>query len=284
MFVYVILHYRTLQLTIDCVGSLRSNFPASHIVVVDNGSGDGSGDALVSMYQHCDMVDVLVSGNNLGFASGNNLGYEFAVRNYSPDFVVVMNNDVLISDTAFEGSISSYMQNQNVDVCGPDILTPDGDHQNPLMLRPFGSFRIIKQMVIDALRLLCLRLGLMQERILGTYGSISAQYHKQHAEISAVGNCIVHGACVVFSRRYSSNVPHAFVPVTFLYGEEMILYDFCKRRGYSTGVCPSARVLHLGGKSTMASASQKERQIFKIRQTLRSMYQLIKLRLFPGKY
>jgi len=284
MFVYIVLHYRTLQLTIDCVCSLRSNFPDSHIVIVDNGSGDGSGDTLVSMYQQCDMVDVVLSKENLGFARGNNLGFDFAVRTYHPDYAVVMNNDVMISQPDFENTISSYMTENKIDVCGPDILTPDGDHQNPLMLKPFGSFRIIKQMLIDMLRLLALRLGVMESRILGTYNNVSQSYHKQTVEVSDVRDCIVHGACVVFSRKYSDKVPYAFVPVTFLYGEEMILFDFCRRRAFGTGVCSGARVLHLGGKSTMADASQKDRQIFKIRQTLRSMFQLLRLRLFPGKH
>lgn len=284
MFAYVVLHYRTLELTKDCVSHLRTLSPDSHIVIVDNGSADGSGSVLHDLYSGCDMVDVISSPENLGFASGNNLGFQYARSRFSPDYIVVMNNDVIITQPDFEERIASHMAASNVDVCGPDIHTPDGHHQNPLRLKPFGTFRIVKQMMIDAARLACLRLGIFQDRILGTYTQVSNDYHQQTVEVVDVCDCIVHGACVVFGPRYISDNDFAFLPVTFLYGEEMILFDFCGRRGYRSGVCASAQVLHLGGKSTMVDVSQRARQIFKIRNTLESMCQLVRLRLFPGKY
>lgn len=284
MFAYVVLHYRTIGLTKDCVSSLRAISPDSHIVIVDNGSGDGSGHALRDLYSSCDLVDVILSPENLGFASGNNLGYQYALANYSPDYIVVMNNDVIISQADFESRIVSYMMESRVDVCGPDILTPDGHHQNPLRMQPFGTMRIIKQMMIDSARLLCLRLGFLESRILNTYTKVSADYHGQTVSLHNITGCIVHGACVVYGANYLRTNQFAFVPVTFLYGEEMILFDFCRRHGHITGVCADARVLHLGGKSTMVDLSQRDRQIFKIGQTLRSMLQLVWLRLFPGKY
>lgn len=277
-FAYVVLHYKTLDLTIDCVRHLSAVSPSSHIVVVDNGSGDGSGEALQSLYQSADNIHVIPGRTNLGFAGGNNLGYSYVRDNLGACSVVVMNNDVMISQPDFESRIYDFMSANGVDVCGPDILTPDGTHQNPLLPKPFSSFRIMKQMAIDSARLLCLRLGIFQKRILATYTSVSSSYHRQDVTSADVHGCVPHGACLVFSSRYLSEMPYAFEPVTFLYGEEMILSELCRYRGYRIGICASAQVTHLGGKSTMVDVPQRERQIFKIRMTLRSMWSLLKLR------
>ncbi len=281
-FAYVVLHYRTYDLTVDCVSNLARIAPQSPVVVVDNGSGDGSGERLRDFFISADSVHVLLSPSNLGFASGNNLGYAYACEHFDPDFVVVMNNDVMISQPDFEQLMADFMSAEGVDVCGPDILTPDGGHQNPLLTEPFSSFRIFKQMAIDSVRLLCLRLGIFQKRILGTYSSVSSSYHRKEAVVTRAISCIPHGACLVFSRRYIDRMPYAFEPVTFLFCEEMILHDLCRHMDFRTAVCPEARVLHLGGKSTMADAGQRQRQIFKISQTLRSMWSLLKLRMFKN--
>ncbi len=268
-----------MDLTVDCVRHLSQIAPQSPVVVVDNGSGDGSGERLRDLYASADGVHIIQSPRNLGFASGNNLGYSYAREHLSPDFVVVMNNDVMISQPDFEQLMADFMSANGVDVCGPDILTPDGGHQNPLLREPFSSFRIIKQMAIDSVRLLCLKLGIFQKRILGTYSSVSSSYHRSEASVSPAISCIPHGACLVFSRKYMDVMPYAFEPVTFLYCEEMILHDLCRHMDFKIAICPGASVLHLGGKSTMVDAGQRQRQIFKISQTLKSMWSLLRLRI-----
>ncbi|MCQ2252154.1 MAG: glycosyltransferase [Bacteroidales bacterium] len=278
MFVYVILHFRTLDITKMCVEHLLSTIPDSKIVIVDNGSGDGSGQELQRTYAHCGNISIILSPDNVGFAKGNNIGYKYAVDTYNPDYVVVMNNDVLI-DQNIEPLIDSYMTQNGIDVCGPDILTPDGDHQNPLLRKPFSTPRLIKQIIIDYVRLTCLRLKIFHNRILGTYKNVVKKYHNANSTASNVSNCILHGSCLIYGRNYLSKSPYAFVPVTFLYGEEMILFDYIQRLGLSSGVCGSAQVMHLGGKSTDTGGNLRERQIRKMECVIDSMYQQIKLRI-----
>ena len=273
---FVILHYRTLEMTISCLDNLLTAAPGSPIIVVDNGSDDGSGEALRTRYG--DRVTIIVNGENLGFARGNNTGYKYAREHYSPDCIVVMNNDVIITQPGFAELIASYMKGNALDVCGPDILTPEGRHQNPLQRAPYSTFRILKWMLIDFFRLMMLKLRLFEKKILSTYTTVSNSYQKQDVDLSNTDSCILHGSCVAFAGEFLQNEDFAFVPVTFLYAEEMILADYCRRRKYHAAVCPVAQVTHLGGKTIMNGVLPREKQIFKTTQVVKSLWQLVKLR------
>ena len=277
---FVILHYRTLDVTIQCLDSLLKVAPDSHIVVVDNNSGDGSGEEVRRRFAGCNNVAVVINDQNLGFAKGNNTGYKYVKDNFDVDCVVVMNNDVIITQSGFADIIANYMKAQHLDVCGPDVVTPEGRHQNPLQRQPFPTFRIVKWMLMDCIRLIMLKLHLFEKKILATYTSVSNSYQRQDIDLNGITDCVLHGSCVAYSRDYLSKEDFAFVPVTFLYAEEMILADYCKRKNYRTGVCPTATVTHLGGKTIMNGALPREKQIFKTAQVVKSLWQLLKLRWF----
>ncbi len=75
----------------DCLNSLEGNCPEGcEVLVVDNGSADGSLELLSSRYP---WVRVLPMGSNVGFAAGNNAG----VRASDSDVVVFLNNDTRVA-------------------------------------------------------------------------------------------------------------------------------------------------------------------------------------------
>ncbi|MBQ4405417.1 MAG: glycosyltransferase family 2 protein [Bacteroidales bacterium] len=277
---FVILHHKTLDVSLSCLDNLLKVAPDSPIVVVDNGSNDGSGEELRRRFADYKNVVVIINDQNLGFAKGNNVGYKYVKDNFDVDCVVVMNNDVIITQPNFVEILASYMLENHLYVCGPDIITPEGRHQNPLQREPFSTFRIIKWMLMDCMRLIMLKLHLFEKKILATYTSVSNSYQRQDIDLNGITDCVLHGSCVAYSSDYLSKEDFAFVPVTFLYAEEMILADYCKRKNYRTGVCPTATITHLGGKTIMNGALPREKQIFKTRQVVKSLWQMLKLRFF----
>jgi len=75
----------------DCLDSLEGNLPdGCSVMVVDNGSTDGSLDLLESSYP---WVRVLATGANLGFTGGNNAG----VKASDSDIVALLNNDTRVA-------------------------------------------------------------------------------------------------------------------------------------------------------------------------------------------
>lgn len=277
---FVILHHKTLDVSLSCLDNLLKVAPDSPIVVVDNGSNDGSGEELRRRFSDYKNVVIIINDQNLGFAKGNNVGYKYVKDNFDVDCVVVMNNDVIIKQPDFAEIIASYMLENHLYVCGPDVITPEGRHQNPLQREPFSTFRIIKWMLMDCIRLIMLKLHLFEKKILATYTSVSNSYQRQDIDLNGITDCVLHGSCVAYSSDYFSKEDFAFVPVTFLYAEEMILADYCKRKNYRTGVCPTATITHLGGKTIMNGALPREKQIFKTRQVVKSLWQMLKLRFF----
>jgi GT2 family glycosyltransferase len=92
--VFVItLNWNNASDTIECVDSLKhADIAACDIIVVDNGSRDGSAETV--RHAHPD-VSLLEMSRNLGFAEGNNVGIQHALEK-GADFVLLLNNDTIV--------------------------------------------------------------------------------------------------------------------------------------------------------------------------------------------
>lgn len=77
-----------------CLDSLAaSDYESLEVLLVDNGSPDGSGARLRDRYPH---VSFLQTGVNLGFAGGNNRGIEWALAR-NAEYLMVVNDDAVVT-------------------------------------------------------------------------------------------------------------------------------------------------------------------------------------------
>src|SRR6266851_4402903 len=75
--VVIVLNWNGREDTMACLESLEAvDYPNWEVLVVDNGSEDGSVEAIHMRYPR---VTVIETGKNLGFAGGNNRGIESAL-------------------------------------------------------------------------------------------------------------------------------------------------------------------------------------------------------------
>lgn len=90
----VIVNYRAAQMTVEAVASLRKcpEFGDVSVVIVDNGSEDGS---LEILRRECGDCTVIDAGANLGFSGGNNVGIRHALAN-GAKWILLLNNDTLV--------------------------------------------------------------------------------------------------------------------------------------------------------------------------------------------
>lgn len=249
MTAFVILHYRAIDYTENCVDFIKALDGDNRIVIVDNASPDGTGEQLRAHYQHDPQVAVLLNSENAGFARGNNLGVRYACRHFSPDFTVVLNNDVEIHQRDFSARIAQIYSEHPFDVLGPDIVSVfSGIHQSPKALKGFTLESVRrKKAYVERSRNPILTLLSSGEKVNPRYWRYLQRRRRarQHIDSSVPAEGVVlHGSCVVFSRRYTDRHPDPFYCKTFMYYEMEILEWLCRRDGSVIRYDPSISVLH----------------------------------------
>lgn len=269
MFGYVILHYQSIEITKKCVDKLLMFSKDNPIIIVDNCSPNGSGKQLEKMYSKCINITVIINEENQGFAKGNNLGYQYIKRKYSLNYVVVMNNDIMIEDNDFAVIIEQFMEKNEVDVCGPDMVTLKGNHQNPLQLKPYTSKYLQRRVRADKIKVLLLRTRL--------FWKLYENYKKTNkipirTKQPTVFDCILHGSCIIYGPEYIKREQNAFLPITYMYNEEAILYDYLVHKGYKTGYCSDVTILHMEGVSTSERIENKKKKVmFRFKDNIKSI-------------
>jgi GT2 family glycosyltransferase len=89
----VILNWNGKQDTLECLTSvMRMDYPSVDVIVVDNGSIDGSAAAIRATFPD---VTLLETGSNLGYAGGNNVGMRYAME-HGAQYVLLLNNDTVV--------------------------------------------------------------------------------------------------------------------------------------------------------------------------------------------
>lgn len=105
--------FNHLNFTKICLESLRQAVPEDiRIVVIDNGSTDGTAEYLATLR----WISVIRNSDNLGCAAAWNQG----VRTTESEWVVILNNDVIVSIGWLEGLIS-FAEEEGFDVVSPAI-------------------------------------------------------------------------------------------------------------------------------------------------------------------
>lgn len=121
----ILVNWNKPELTAACIRSLQntSQMESVKLLIVDNGSSDGSVTTLEQQFPH---ILVLETGRNLGFAGGANLGFKFAMAN-GAEYVGLVNNDVEFEDGTVAALMDSLQSHPSIGVVCPLVSDYDGD-------------------------------------------------------------------------------------------------------------------------------------------------------------
>lgn len=247
---FVILHYMALDVTINCINSIlnKMTYQNFKIVIVDNGSGNNTGNDITLLYKDNSKIKVICLEKNLGFSAGNNVGYVYAKQTLESDYIIMINNDTeMIQEDFIQKAIECY-EKYAYYVLGPDIVGLDGVHQNPrrnhIITKSEASVILLREYIAKGY--------LVVHKFLKLPNSIFEIIKHNKVKISCnVSNEIdmnrkvtLQGACFVFSPLFVNNSMFAFEELSFMYGEEDLLAIRCKRNDWKTIYNSELQILH----------------------------------------
>jgi N-acetylglucosaminyl-diphospho-decaprenol L-rhamnosyltransferase len=224
----VIVNYESGPALGRCVEGLQSE-GAAELVVVDNGSVDGSLDELRRRFPD---VEVLVPGRNLGYGAAANRG----VAATTAPSVLVCNPDLEVRPGALADLASVLADDPRCALVGPLIRTPDG--QRYPSARQFPS-------LIDAAGHALLGIFAPDNRFTRSYQKAYLEGRVGAPEIVDW----VSGACFLVRRSAFEQVG-GFDEAYFMYAEDVDLCWRLGRAGWQVVYLPAAQVTHLQGVST----------------------------------
>jgi N-acetylglucosaminyl-diphospho-decaprenol L-rhamnosyltransferase len=235
----VIVHYRTPDLTIECLRSLETEIRGhgdASVVVVDNQSQDGSADRLAAAIRDhgwASWARLIESPVNGGFAYGNNFVIRPALAGASaPDYFWLLNPDTTIYPGSMTSLIDFLASHPKAGLAGSAI------EEKPGVLWPYAfRFPSLLSELDDGLKL-----GVVSKLL--SRWAILAPMTDQEACVDWVA-----GASLMVKRQVFEAIG-LMDENYFLYYEET---DYClqaKRAGWQCWYVPSSRVYHLVGAST----------------------------------
>jgi len=213
-----------------CLESLHTAPPelAHEIIVVDNGSTDGSADAA----RRWKDVRLIEAGSNLGFARANNVG----IRASAGSNLLLLNSDTIVPPRAVDRLVEQLQRHPDVAVVGPRLVDADGRAELSFG-RMMGPFNELRQKILVR--------GQARRRpfVLRFVYRITRQ---------AQSPDWVSGACLLVRRSDAESVG-LLDERYFMYTEDV---DFCaaiRARGRRILFTPEVEIVHVRGRSAVGA-------------------------------
>ncbi len=215
-----------------CLASLRQAPPTvpHEVIVVDNGSNDGSAD----LARRWTGVRLIETGSNLGFARATNIG----IRASTGTNLLLLNSDTIVPPHAIDRLVEELQQHPDVAVVGPRLVDSDGRAELSFgrMLGPFNELRQ---------KILARGQARRQPFVSRVVDRMTRQAHSPDW---------ISGACLLVRRSDAASVG-LIDERYFMYTEDV---DFCaaiRAKGRRILFAPAVEIVHVRGQSAAGARS-----------------------------
>ncbi len=220
----IIVNWNTKDLLLNCITSVYDTGGGVEyeVMVVDNGSSDGSGQAVKETFPQ---VTFIQNAENRGFAKANNQALSVATGRY----VLLLNSDAMLTKGALKGLLDFMDKTPRAGIASCQYLNRDGSRQN--------SFDNFPTLATELLNKTLLRMVFTQK-----YPSKKQEYYEPIEVESVIGACMM-------VRAEAMKQVGALDEDYFFFMEET---DWCfrmQKAGWKIFHLPQIKVYHLQGQS-----------------------------------
>jgi len=223
----IIVSYNTKKLLDDCLTSVTRSLKKSglrwEIIVIDNGSNDGTRPMLAKKYPN---VRTILNRTNAGFGKANNQG----IKRATGEYILLLNSDTVTVNDAIGKLVAFGRQHPNSFI-GPKLL--NSDHTPQSSCGPFFTLPVV-------FAALFLR---------GDHFGLTRWSPGKARKVDWVS-----GACMLAPKKLFMQ-DLLFDEHIFMYMEEIDLLMRARRQGITTYFYPRSHIIHLGA----ASADNKKK-------------------------
>jgi N-acetylglucosaminyl-diphospho-decaprenol L-rhamnosyltransferase len=225
----VIINYESGGLLAACVRSVLADGSGGNpeVVVVDNGSRDGSVDTLARAVPGVRVVD---AGENLGYGAGANRG----IASTAAPVVAVCNADIEVESGTAAAMLARFDREPDLAAVGPTILNSDGTQ--------YPSARSVPS-TTDAV-------GHALFGVINPRNAFTRRYRQLDVDPSRPRDVDWLSGAAMWLRRSAIDSIGGWDEQYFMYGEDLDLCWRLRRLGWRVGYEPRGRVMHVQGVST----------------------------------
>ena len=227
--VYVmLLNWNDAENTIACLRSVYElDYPNFRVLVVDNGSTDGSDQAIREAFPQ---IELIANGRNLGFAGGANVGLGY-VRRQGAVYVFFINNDTILDRSLLKELVRVAEAHPRAGLLTPKIYYYD----DPTRIWAAGA-----------------RLAPFPPRV-----KMIGLGKRDHPRYNTLRRVDYATGCALLIRREVLETVGGFDPIYWpIYHED---YDYCARvakGGWEIWYVPTARMWHKDAQSQRRSGTK----------------------------
>lgn len=194
------------------------------VIVVDNGSEDGSQTMVKKEYPQ---VNLILNKDNLGFTKANNQG----IKVTKGEYVLLLNSDTYLVENSLKKLVDLAKSMKNLGALGPLLLNEDRTIQQSAGFFPHLPQVFYWMSFIDDL----------------PGGTILKPYHVDHNSFYQKNHQVdwVTAAAILVPKKVIANIGGLDEGI-FMYGEEV---DWCyriKKAGYKVYFSPTTSIVHIG--------------------------------------
>lgn len=245
----IILNWEHWELTLNCLKSVNgvdTDGFLLEVVVLDNGSLNDSVKKIQEFkFSNSEIIfSIIENKTNEGFARGNNIAAEYAVKN-NADYICLLNNDVRVDKNFLKELFESCEKDKNIGLAGGKIYFEKG-----------YEFYKDKYKDGDKGKVIWYAGGKIDWN--NVYGSnrgvdeVDNGQFENEQETDFVNGCLMFirteilKKCVLFNEKY------------YLYYEDTDFSQRVKRLGYKLVYCPKSIIWHINAGSSSAGSNLHE--------------------------